>query len=110
METPDYWVILKFTVEDKIYYKVFASFVGGYLDGDRWRMNSGIVSVTESDDSYLFAGASGSVYSCRKSKYRTTAYAQQILEGFMSQAYDVKEILIEIMPEDTNWTQVEYGL
>jgi hypothetical protein len=109
METPDYWVILKLTVEDKTYYKVFASFVGGYLDGDRWRMNSGVVSVTESDDSYSFAGASGSVYSCRKGKYRTTAYTQQILEGFISHAYKANAV-IEIMPEDTNWTQVEYGL
>lgn len=109
MENTDYWVILKFSHKNEIYYKVFATFVGGYLDGDRWKMNSGIVSVTESVDSYSFAGASGSVYSCRKGKYRTTAYSQQILEGFMSQAHKVNAA-IDIMPEDTNWTQVEYGL
>lgn len=109
METPDYWVILKFIVKDKIYYKVFATFVGGYLDGDRWKMNSGIVSVEENDDSYLFKGLSGSIYKCDKNSYRTISYTQQVLEHILANAYKV-DSKVEVMNEDTNWTQIEYEL
>ncbi len=39
-ETPERWVILKIE-GDETYFRVF----GGYLDGDRWKMNSGIVGI-----------------------------------------------------------------
>lgn len=39
-ETPDKWVILKLPND---YYKVFGTWAGGYLDGDRWKLNSGMV-------------------------------------------------------------------
>jgi hypothetical protein len=41
-ETPENWVILKITNNGEIVYKVFGSWVGGYLGSDNWRINSGI--------------------------------------------------------------------
>jgi hypothetical protein len=36
------WVILKYTVgNEKVYYRIFASWRGGYLNGDSWRVSSG---------------------------------------------------------------------
>lgn len=66
MNTPDNWVILKINQPDETWYKILAGWSGGYLDGDSWRMNSGITTVTEEGDFYLFAGESGSVYKCHK--------------------------------------------
>ena len=51
--TPDNWVVLKITNTkrsgntgygrtEQVLYKVLAGWGGGYLDGDSWRMNSGI--------------------------------------------------------------------
>jgi hypothetical protein len=39
---PDGWVILRFTpANEKYYYKIFASWRGGYLNGGSWRLSSG---------------------------------------------------------------------
>lgn len=109
MERPDYWVILKFTRKDEVYYKVFASFVGGYLDGDSWKMNSGIVKVDEDDTSFTFTGFSGSLYKCMKGCYKTSSYTQQVLEGIIKSSYKVNAT-IEIMNENTDWDLIEYNL
>ena len=63
MERPDRYIIVKITNEgtDDLY-KVFATWIGGYLGNDAWRMNSGIVSVRDEDAAFMFVGASGSEY------------------------------------------------
>lgn len=63
---PDNWVIVKITRPEGVVHKVLAGWSGGYLDGDHWRMNSGIVSITQEGDYTLFHGQSGSVYKCHK--------------------------------------------
>ena len=52
MYTPDNWVVLKLKPGKGAHpiYKVLAGWSGGYLDGDSWRMNSGISKVTENGD------------------------------------------------------------
>jgi len=63
---PDQWCIIK--IFDNIY-KVFGSWSGGYLDGDSWRINSGIDRIEEDGDYWLFYGYSGSCYRCHKKSY-----------------------------------------
>lgn len=64
---PDSWVIVKISQPDlPAVYKVLAGWSGGYLDGDSWRMNSGIVKVEKNGDYFDFTGDSGSVYKCHK--------------------------------------------
>jgi|TARA_Y100000034_G_scaffold113340_1_gene148252 endonuclease YncB( thermonuclease family) len=65
MYTPDNWVIFRVNDDDP-YYKILAGWSGGYLDGDSWRVNSGIARVTEDDDYCYFHGYSGSTYKCHK--------------------------------------------
>ena len=49
-EIPDKWVVIKILDNE---HKIFASWAGGYLDGDRWKLNSGITKVEEDDKYYL---------------------------------------------------------
>ena len=68
---PDNWVIIKVTgVEEKDFYKVLGGWSGGYLDGDSWRMNSGIEEMENHEFYYSFIGSSGSVYNCHKQAER----------------------------------------
>ena len=60
-EVPDRWVIFKLPNN---YYKVFGTWAGGYLDGDRWKLNSGISKVEQDENFYYFIGFSGSCYKC----------------------------------------------
>jgi len=62
--TPDRWVVLKIK-EGKgtfPFYKVLGGWSGSYIYGDSWRMNSGITSVFERENTVDFYGESGSMY------------------------------------------------
>ena len=63
---PDEWCLVRVTGTHP-HYRVFGSWRGGYLDGDAWRLNSGIVSVNRSEnnsDVLEFHGNTGSIYYC----------------------------------------------
>lgn len=63
--TPDSWKVLKCTKDDKVvWYKVYAGWRGSFVNGDYWKLNSGITKVTKEDDAILFHGQSGSIYEC----------------------------------------------
>jgi hypothetical protein len=94
---PDNWVVLKIK-EGKgtfPFYKVLAGWSGGYLDGDSWRLNSGITLIFEREDSVDFYGNSGSLYHCRKGSYGLAMSTAGIYEQLSSK--------VEMMPEDTDW-------
>ena len=111
--TPDNWVVLKLTQQiksgntgygrkEQVLYKVLAGWSGGYLDGDSWRMNSGIVDVEETDDSYIFIGDSGSRYVCNKTQNRLRMNTSGIYNQLKEQLGDQ----VELMPEDTDWWEL----
>ena len=56
---PDAWKLLK--MPDG-HVRICAGWSGGYLDGDRWRLSSGIKEVQEKEDCYIFHMHSGSSY------------------------------------------------
>ena len=103
-ETPDKWVVVKIDNNlDKPFYKVFATWAGGYLDGDRWKLNSGIKSVESDDDYYYFIGHSGSCYKCHKKGYGTaTSYGEGVLMGMIENASKTNST-VSILSEDTEW-------
>jgi hypothetical protein len=88
-------------------YKVFACWAGGYLDGDSWKLNSGITKVKDTTDYFFFDGSSGSVYACRKGSYGATAYGYGILKNLIDRALK-NGITIEVLDEDTDWTNINY--
>lgn len=62
---PQGWVILKFSTPTDIYYKVFSSWRGGYLDGDSWRLSSGSnrpPTISECGKYWVWPQKSGSCY------------------------------------------------
>lgn len=82
MSTPDRWVILKLNNEGKAFYKVLAGWSGSYLEGQSWRINSGITKVESKDNYYLFHGYSGSIYKCYKSSYGMNTIMMRVMSEY----------------------------
>lgn len=83
---PDSWVILRF--ESKEYGavdKVLAAFIGGYTQGNSWKLSSGIVSVDYSEGIYTMPQASGSTYVCYENSERLSGMISGIYDGFLKQ-------------------------
>lgn len=104
MNRPDRWVIIKITSGDEVFYKVFATWLGGYLDGDAWKVNSGIVRVEQEGDFLKFFGHSGSCYECAPAEhaYGTNYYTQGVLDNMINKATELGHQM-EVMPSDTDW-------
>lgn len=112
---PDNWVVIKFNGDDP-HYRVLAGWSGGYLDGDYWQMNSGIVRVEESTKEYEtgngsvfvecfdFYGASGSMYRCNKEAYCLRVNTAGIWNTLKKLHGDK----VELMDEETDWTKVDW--
>ena len=105
---PDNWVVLKIKEGkyDRGFYKVLAGWSGGYLDGDSWRMNSGITRVEEKPHHWEFYGASGSVYKCYRKGYRLTMANSGVYNQLKEN--EAFEGQITLMPEDTDWREIEW--
>jgi hypothetical protein len=109
MTTPDNWVVLQITNPNatdallKTFYKVFATWAGGYPDGDSWKINSGVDRVDEDETTVNFHGYSGSCYACKKGTYGTgTGYTTQILDNIIAQAKD-NNVTMVVLPDSTDW-------
>ena len=79
--TPDRWVVVNFDNNGERFNKVLVEWKGSYLDGDYWRMNSGITEAIEDPDHWLFYSASGSIYRCAKERYGVTGLAANVLQN-----------------------------
>ena len=107
---PDKWVMLRFTHKGQDVYKILASFYGGYLDGDSWKLNSGVTKVEQDDKYYYFHGSSGSVYACHKESYGMSMYAMSIYNKFLKQVREAEDSNMELLYEDdTNFMELDYG-
>ena len=98
---PDNWVVLQF-LEPTMHYRVLAGWSGGYLNGDSWRLNSGITKVTEVEGVLNFHGATGSVYKCRKTGY----CLRKNNAGVWDQIKELKGDSVELLPETTDWLKL----
>jgi len=99
-EQPERWVILKLP---KDCYKVFGTWGGGYLDGDSWRLNSGINKVEQDDNFYYFIGFSGSCYKCHKKGYGTaTSYGLSVLNKIIERGNGQ----VQLMEDVNDWSNV----
>jgi len=107
MYTPDCWVLVKIGYSTgEAFYKVLAGWSGSYLNGDSWRMNSGITTVEDDGDYWNFAGESGSVYRCHKAGNEMRAsiayiwYQLQERYGEKVSLVDVDEVIKGVSPID----------
>lgn len=103
---PDYWQVIRIdSPEEGRIYKVFATWVGGYTQGDSWKLNSGITEVRFNKPPYIeFVGWSGSIYNVVNYEqcYRTTAWTGSLLADMIKKA----PCEIQILPFDTDWKQL----
>jgi hypothetical protein len=100
---PDNWVVIKFKGDDP-HYRILAGWSGGYTTGNSWRMNSGIISVDADQESFMFKGSTGSVYTCHKESYclrMNNAHVWDQLENLHGDK-------VELMPEDTDWLNMDW--
>jgi len=109
---PDYWQVIRLVNGNETIYKLFSSWVGGYVNSDSWKLNSGITSIKKVEKvlqmthgpktvtiAYDVAGVSGSVYRvpARENCYRTTVYTSGILQNIMNKTN------AEVLSFDTDW-------
>ena len=103
-DTPDKWVMIKIeheSIQEPIY-KVFASWAGGYITKDKWKLNSGVFKVEEDDKYFYFKGFSGSIYKCNKESY---GVATSFSEGILFNNILGKDG-IELLEEDTDFINI----
>lgn len=99
--TPDSWVVLKINNPKDPHYRVLGGWSGGYLDGDSWRLNSGITRHEFDGDYWYFYGSSGSCYKCYVDSYRMSS----IMVGIYKQLVDkCGEDVIQLV-EDQEWNK-----
>lgn len=96
---PDRWLLVEMEIDGKPMRKVFGTWSGGYLDGDSWRMSSGVESVEEHDNYYLFKNYSGSVYKCRKKGSGTTSYGSAVLNSMKINLKEKEGVDLKIIDE-----------
>ena len=94
----DNWVVIFLNSNDP-HYRVLVGTSGGYLTGDSWRMNSGIVKVEEDENFYAFLGASGSAYICNKQSYCLRMNSAHVWRAMQEQHGDK----VSLMDENTDW-------
>ena len=106
--SPDNWVVLKLKQGKGTFpfYKILAGWSSGYLDGDSWRINSGVTQVKEDGDFYEFYGQSGSCYRCHKESYGLSSVQAEIYNSLREQQQFKGQLFM--MPEDTEWVELEY--
>lgn len=101
---PDNWVVIKLDDGNDPHYRVLAGWSGGYLDGDSWRLNSGITKVQEDEAFYYFYGSSGSRYRCCKESYCLRMNNAHI----WARLQELHGDKVELMPEDTDWMNMDW--
>jgi len=105
--TPDCWVIVEFsgTKVPETYHRILAGWYGGYLDGDSWKMSSGILQMNDRDDHWEIPNSSGSIYYCYKRCERFSMLTGNVFSNYSKDScdeYSIKRIPIGNDDERTN--------
>lgn len=99
--TPDCWTVLEFNTGDgEPLKKVFAGWYGGYLNGDSWKLSSGITNTREFENRYEFENYSGSTYVCHKAAERMSGYMASIYASFVKQVDETPNASMQIIYYD----------
>jgi hypothetical protein len=110
MYQPDKFLVLKITnSKDETHHRIFGTWSGGYLDGDSWRLNSGIVKVEAQGPFLLFHGSSGSLYKVHKDMYGASAYTGSVITSWQHDYLEGVGPKFEMLPRDTDWVNYDWG-
>ena len=96
---PDNWIILKFSSpEYGDVYKVLAGWSGGYLDGNSWKLNSGITKIEDASVNYRVYGYTNSVYILHKESELIRMNIAGVLSSFERQVAETQGASLKIVP------------
>jgi hypothetical protein len=107
---PDTWVVLRIVSiknSDEIFYRLLSGWTGGWARSDEWRLNSGITKMEDAGTHWVIHGQSGSVYHCHKECYRLSSLTSGVYAEWQN---ELGAENIQVMPADTDWTNVNWGL
>lgn len=97
---PDRWVIVKIHAEGhEPYYRVMASWYGGFGGSNSWKLSSGIEKSFDYGTHYEIDNSSGSVYVCHKKAYGMSGYTSGVFEGFVKDAA-TQDMTFELVDKD----------
>jgi len=86
--TPDRWILVRIESPEIKITKILSGWYGGYLNGDSWRLSSGVTKIEEHEKYYLIHNESGSIYTCYKNNEGVSGYTGNILHNWKEQAKD----------------------
>ena len=84
--SPDLWSIIEVEHNGEVMQKVLASWFGGYLGSNSWKISSSINEVVELPNAYEFHNESGSIYIGYKNCYGASSYALDVFHNLQRQA------------------------
>jgi hypothetical protein len=91
---PDKWMLVKVNGQTP-HYRIFGSWYGGFAGADEWRLNSGVESVREEGNFYIFEGTSGSTYSCHKEAYGASSFGMSVVLNYEKKSQGTMTIIHE---------------
>lgn len=103
---PEKFLVLKLGAKNFTTYKLFGTWMGGYLHGDSWRLNSGITKVTGDGKLLDFESQSGAIYRVHKDTYGASVFTQSIVDRWVAESGEDK--YCSIMPGYINWTEFDW--
>jgi len=99
---PDLWVVVEIKQEGKDpWRRILGSWYGGYLNGDSWRLSSGITRVVEHDRYYQVHNESGSIYTCMKGAEGMSGLANGVLNTWTKKMDESKTGSIAVIDIST---------
>lgn len=84
---PDYYQFIRITSQHDTssITKLFCVWVGGYTQGDSWKMNSGVSKIEKAEHGWNVYGHSGSCYTVfAEGGGNMNAYGSNVLQGIVS--------------------------
>jgi hypothetical protein len=106
---PEAWTVIKISNSEKVIYKVFASWRGGYISSDYWQLNSGIVKAEYIGDSWVFHGNSGSVYVCKNVETKHSPWSDSVLYELTKKLKNLGHE-VEILSYTTDFSSINFGV
>ena len=99
--TPDRWQIVLLRNKTESIKKVFAGWYGGYVNGDSWKLSSGIIDTKEFEDRYEFLNHSGSLYICYKQNQGMSSYMSSIMKRWVEDSKEDPSVTIRLVDLET---------
>lgn len=100
---PDRWVIIRISDKTQSIDKLLTGWSGSYLEGQSWKISSGVIGFEQDGDMIKFHNHSGSVYNCHREAEGFTTMSYSVLQSYQRDVEDSGgEYKIEVI-DFNNW-------